>query len=221
MYESSTVDTATGEPIISYAHWRGCSLDDVERILAQLALAPLWPSAFPEGYDPAQVPFIVMLSTRFKDDFSEYRIGDMLSSVKLDNGNDDVYWPTSEGAFSQPNSTISLYFGSKDNSTGFCLRYIIWTPEMIGRHPNTSPCDRTPYFMEAQANGLGISGVEGDRWKQVYVLNANDFQSIRNGNRSADTLMIYYRMLSSTLDLETLKEVARNLIPYEDVFAEK
>lgn len=209
MYECSDVDIASGEPICSCAQWKGCDFEDVQRILSALKLEPLWPSVFPQGYDPDQEPVVIIFTWKPKDDFAEFRVGEMLSSRKKGNSR-DMYWELSEAAFDQPKQ-ISLYFINDERSTSFCLRYNLWTTKQIANHAYSSS------RMEIQENGFGLYAQKDYPWNQVYIINANDLQRIRKGDRSEDTLMIYYRLMSTDLDLETLKEIAINLVPYADV----
>ena len=209
MYENTTVDTASGKPIMSYAQWQWADVQDAMGILAQLSLAPLWPSVFPNGYDPGQAPEVMILARRPKGDFSDHRIGDILS-VEKSNGQRRERWRVAKTAFRQP-TEIRLYFANEERTSSFCLRYNLWTPEEIADHGFSRS-------LEAQDGGLELRAMEDDRWKQVYLLDAESALIIRDGNRSNQNLMIYYRLTSSNVDLDTLQSVANSLVPYEDVY---
>lgn len=209
-YEITLIDRISSKPVSSYAQWRGTDLKTALNILTQLNVTPRWPSMLPEGFDPDQEPLIILSVRRNKDDFSEYRIGDVLL-VDEQNGDRREYWRVDESLFNNPHE-VSFYFSNDAKDAYFLLRYVLWTPKQIAAHGAV-----LSHFAEVYDSVIIISASDFAPWKQIYLLDAKDAQSIRDGNRSDEYLMIFYRLMSQKLELEILKEISINLVPYEEV----
>ena len=209
MYERSTIDIASSKSMSSYAQWKGATTETVINILAELNVEPRWPSLLPEGCSLDQ-ELIIIAAFRRNSDFAEYRVGDILS-VDVYNGMREEYWEVDELLFNKPDE-ISLYFSDEGKDTYFCLRYYLLTPNDISGLTFFSKITK----MQDNDTVLYAFG-QDDLWRQVYLLDAEAARSIYEGNRSEDNLMIFYRLMSNSLDLDTLEEIASSLIPYKDI----
>lgn len=208
--EIASIDMGSNEPMSSYAQWRGADLKTVLNILAQLNVIPRWPSMFPEGFDPDQEPLIILSVRRNNDDFSESRIGDVLLFDEQ-NGERREYWRVDESLFNNPHE-VSFYFSNDAKDAYFLLRYVLWTPKRIAEHGAV-----LSRLVEVYDSVTIIDASDFAPSKQIYLLDAKDAQSIRNGNRSDEYLMIFYRLMSQKLELEILREISINLVPYEEM----